>query len=89
MEHQSRMHDVIGRYLAAIERPVERDGDVRHPEDVERLWQATFDAVDGGRGRSMDEVVCDFETESVAVGRDADRGRGREGGHGETGVMKR
>lgn len=29
----------------------------------------------------MDEVVGDLEAEDVVLGRDADRGRGGEGGH--------
>lgn len=37
----------------------------------------------------MDEIVGNFQTEDVVLGRDADRGWGGEGGHiGVTGVMK-
>lgn len=79
--HKPRAHDVMRGYVVAVERAVERDRDVGQPEHVEVLWQASFDAVHGVGGRSVDEVVGDLETDGVVLRRDADRGRRGEGGH--------
>lgn len=84
--YDPRARNVVRGYLMAVEGPGERDSDVGQPENVELLWQAPFDAADGVRGQSMDEVVGDFEAEDVVLGRDADRGRGGEGGHETGGV---